>query len=368
MMGKAEKAKLNNLYKKLQIKSKTFLGYPANNKFDYSELFKFLNFHINNVGDPFSRLNFQTNTKEIEIEVLRFFAKLFHLKNKDFWGYVTNGGTEGNMYGLYLARETLPKGLIYFSQDIHYSISKIVRVLDMKSVVVSSLENGEINYGQLEKAMKKNRKYPVIICANIGTTMKGAVDDIKKIVKILKRQRIRNYYIHCDAALFGMILPFVKKPPLFDFRASISSIAVSGHKMIGSPVSCGVVLAKKGLVKKTEKPVEYLGVSDTTISGSRSGFNSLILWCAIKKYGIKGFKAMVSACFKNAEYALTKLEEIGWQGWRNKNSLIVVIKKPSEKIIKKWQLASAGKLAHLIILPQHNRKIIDRLIKDLKKI
>lgn len=350
----------------MEKKSKSFLGYPANNRFDYSPLFKFLNFHINNVGDPFSELNFQTNTKEIEIEVLNFFARLFHIKKKDFWGYVTSGGTEGNMYGLYLARENFPKGIVYFSKDSHYSISKIVRVLNMRTVAVPSLSNGEIDYDKLAETLKKNRKYPAIISVNIGTTMKGAVDDVKKIVKILNKNHVKDYYIHCDAAFFGMILPFVRNSPLFDFNLPVSSIAVSGHKMLGSPIPCGLVLARKKLVKKIERPVEYLGVLDTTLSGSRSGFNALILWYALKRHGIKGFKKMTQDCLENAEYALTELSKIGWDAWKNKNSPIVVIKKPPERLIKKWQLASAGEIAHLIILPQHNKKKIDNFVKDLK--
>jgi len=40
-----------------------------------------------------------------------------------------------------------------------------------------------------------------------------------------------------------MILPFVPHPQPWDFRAGIDSISISGHKMIGAPLPCGVVLA-----------------------------------------------------------------------------------------------------------------------------
>ena len=35
------------------------------------------------------------------------------------------------MYGLYLARELHPDGMLYFSEEAHYSILKNARVLNM---------------------------------------------------------------------------------------------------------------------------------------------------------------------------------------------------------------------------------------------
>ncbi len=45
--------------------------------------------------------------------------------------------------------------------------------------------------------------------ATIGTTMRGAVDDIPAIRAIIDEMGIGEHYIHADAALSGMILPCV---------------------------------------------------------------------------------------------------------------------------------------------------------------
>ncbi|MCK4892212.1 MAG: histidine decarboxylase [Candidatus Pacebacteria bacterium] len=365
-INKKGKEELGKLYKILGEKTDTFFGYPCNADFDYSELTKFLDFSINNVGDPFSGSNYQVNTRKFEKEVLRFFAELMHIKKEDFWGYMTNGGSEGNFYGLYLGRELFPTGIFYFSEDSHYSIPKATRILNVKNITVPSQKNGEIDYGCLEKALKKNRKMPAIISANIGTTVKGAVDNIENIIKIIKKNKIKDYYIHADAAFFGMILPFIKNSSIFDFRMPISSISISGHKMIGSPIPCGVVLVKKKLVKKIEKPVEYVGILDNTLSGSRNGFTPLILWYAIKKYGKKGFGEIIKTCLVNSDYALERFKKIGWPAWKNKNSIIIIIKKPSNRIVKKLQLAIQGEIAHLIIMPHITKKKIDKIIKDFR--
>jgi len=59
-----------------------------------------------------------------------------------------------------------------------------------------------------KKSWQREKKIPIII-ANIATTMKGAVDDIVQIKAILSDLEIPKYYLHADAAFFGMILPFL---------------------------------------------------------------------------------------------------------------------------------------------------------------
>ena len=149
------------------------------------------------------------------------------------------------MYGIYLAREIYPDALLYYSEATHYSVPKILRMLHARNIMVKSQSNGEIDYQDLAETIRIHRDIPAIIFANIGTTMTGAVDNLDKIKLIIKDLAITQFYIHCDAALGGMILPFVDKPQPFDFSADIDSISISGHKMIGSPIPCGLALAKK---------------------------------------------------------------------------------------------------------------------------
>ena len=57
-------------------------------------------------------------------------------------GTSPTGGTEGNMYGLYLGRELFPDGIVYFSEDTHYSVLKITRVLKARNIMIKSQPNG----------------------------------------------------------------------------------------------------------------------------------------------------------------------------------------------------------------------------------
>ena len=54
----------------------------------------------------------------------------------------------------------------------------------------------------------------------------------------------RRFYIHCDGALFGMMMPFIKQAPMVTFKKPIGSVSVSGHKFMGAPVPCGVVITR----------------------------------------------------------------------------------------------------------------------------
>ena len=40
-------------------------------------------------------------------------------------------------------------------------------------------------------------------------------------------------------------MPFIKKAPRVSFRKPIGSVSVSGHKFIGAPVPCGVVITRQ---------------------------------------------------------------------------------------------------------------------------
>ncbi len=281
-----DSSRLDQLYEAFQVENESFLGYPCNGVFDYSPLYRFLEFPVNNVGDPFLASNYHLNTHEFECEVLETFRQLTAAPAGSTWGYVTNGGTEGNHYGLFLARELFPDGIVYYSQDAHYSIDKILRCLNLNSIMIRSQTDGRIDLDDLRETLKIHRDVPPIICATVGTTMKGAVDDLAGIQTIIRDLALSRHYIHADAALGGMILPFMDNPPPWNFTAGIDSIAISGHKMIGSPVPCGVVLAKKSNVDRIAQSVEYIGTLDTTLTGSRNGITPLFLWYALNTIGL----------------------------------------------------------------------------------
>lgn len=365
ILPRQDRERLDAFFCEIGKQRETFVGYPCSARFDYSELFRFLSFPINNVGDPFNPCTYHLHTRAFERDVLDWFAELMHAPKGDWWGYVTNGGTEGNLYGLYLARELHPDGMVYYSQDTHYSVIKNLRLLRMPNIMIRSLPNGEIDYEDLRETIRIHRDVTPIIFANIGTTMKEGHDDVGRIQAIIQELAFPAHYIHCDAALCGMTLPFIEDANVFDFRAGIDSLSISGHKFIGSPIPCGIVLACKAVVDRIARSIEYVGTLDTTITGSRNGITPLMLWYAIRTQGREGFAQWVAGCLERADYAIECFHEIGLEAWRNPHAITVVIPRPSDSICKKWQIAVHDENGHVIIMPHITMEKIDDLITDI---
>lgn len=360
-----DQQKLDSLIQRLHEGRQYFAGYPCNQTFDYSALFPLLDVAANNVGDPWRDSNYGLNTLAFEREVLQMFARWLNAPEDNMWGYMTSGGTEGNMYGLYLARELHPEGIVYYSQDTHYSVTKIIHVLGMRSIMIRSQQNGEMDYEDLRETIKLHRHRPPIIFANIGTTMTQAIDSLPKIQAILDDLAIGQYYLHSDAAFPGAYFPFIDNPPPFDFTAGAHSISISGHKFIGSPLPCGIAMALESNVKRIARQVEYIGAMDTTIAGSRSAVAPAVLWYALKTRGEAGMRQLAYQCLEVAEYAENKMKEAGITAWRNQQSLTVVFPRPSNRLIRKWSLAPQKKIAHVITVGHITRDIIDALVADL---
>ena len=364
-IGKAAQERLDSMLEMFEAAKGRMTGYPGNLDYDYSPLLPFLQYSGNNIGDPFHDSIYASNTHMIEQEVVGEFADLMRLPRDQAWGYVTSGGTEGNMYGLYLGREMFPDGIVYFSQDTHYSVVKLLRLLKARNIMVKSQENGEIDYDDLYDTVRVNRDLPVIVIANIGTTMKGATDDLDRVRNILADLAVSDRYIHADAALSGMVLPFVEDPQPFGFDSGIDSISVSGHKMIGAPLPCGIALTRKQYVSRIARAIELAGVLDTTLTGSRSAFTPLLLWYAFQRHGLEGFRTIVRNCLSVARYAEERFNEVGIPAWRNRNSLTVVFPRPPEDLIRKWQIAPSDEIAHIITMPHVTREMVDALVDDV---
>uniref|UniRef100_M1BRW9 Histidine decarboxylase n=1 Tax=Solanum tuberosum TaxID=4113 RepID=M1BRW9_SOLTU len=76
-------------------------GYPLNLYYEHhAALAPLLQFHLNNFGDPFTQHPTDFHSKDFEVAVLDWFAQLWEIEKDEYWGYITSGGTEGNLHGL----------------------------------------------------------------------------------------------------------------------------------------------------------------------------------------------------------------------------------------------------------------------------
>ncbi len=366
MLSAIDKERLEQFLAHARDEAATELGYPVAFDIDYRPLAPFLRHNLNNCGDPFRDGSYRLNTHEFEREVVAFFAELTRAPDDDWWGYVTNGSTEGNLYGLYLARESLPKGIVYFSQESHYSVRKNLHFLNMRHIMIRTTPDGQMDYDDLRESLKIRRDAPPIVFANVGTTMKEARDDLTVIRSILDELALDQHYIHSDAALCGGYAAFLDPPPRWDFQDGADSIAISGHKFFGVPIPCGVVLARRRNVERIGRAVAYIGSVDTTVTGSRNGLTPMMLWYAIHSLGKEGIARRAEHSLDTASYAQERFHAAGLDAWRNPQALTVVFPSPSPEVCSKWQLASSGGISHIICMPHVSRQQVDALVADIE--
>ncbi|KAL5223856.1 hypothetical protein ABZP36_010495, partial [Zizania latifolia] len=337
----------------LRERSAYHLGYPLNLDYDFSPLAPFLNISLNNAGDPFAKVNSSVHSRQFEVAVLHWFADLWEVQRDQYWGYITTGGTEGNLYGLLAGRELFPSGIYYASYDSHYSVFKAAKMYRVKCIRIATTVSGEMNYADLKYRLLQNTNSPAIINANIGTTFKGAIDDIDQIISTLENCGFQNrYYIHCDGALSGMMMPFMKQAPKVSFKKPIGSISLSGHKFLGCPMPCGVVITRLEHAQILSTYVEYIAAKDSTITGSRNGHAPIFLWYTLSRKGYRGLSREVQICLENARYLEILLKQIGVSASCNALSTTVVFERPKdEEFVCRWQLACEGNLAHIVVMP-----------------
>ena len=344
------------------------IGFPAAIDIDYTPVQDMFRELYNNVGDALASTPMgSAHTVELERQVIHWFADLFGLPADDRWGYVTAGGTEANQAALLTARRRFPDAVVYFSHAAHYSIEKITDLLGMTTnvVIVDEDARGEMDYEHLHRLVARHRDRPAIVVATAGTTMCEAVDDTARIQQILDDCGVTQRFVHVDAALAGTALALDGLLQLGP-DSPVDSVATSGHKFYGAPVSCGVVLMADSARPARGRHVAYTATLDSTIAGSRSGQAPVLLWHAINAYGVDGHRRRAATARTVAEYAVKRLTTIGWPAWRHERAFTVVLASPPAGVLERgWNLSKDGDRSHLITMPGITLNQVDDFVADL---
>lgn len=388
--------KLNKFADQVLEKKKSAMGYPVNQNTSLDEFYKWYvekklyRASMNNVGDPcrWERdSNYSMNTHEFEREVVDYFAELYGFK-KNYWGFVTTSGTDGNNHGIYAGRKYLQlkspgsTPIIYYSKEVHHSVKNLADVQNMKRCQIQAEPMGKMDIDDFRQQL--NPSHPALIVIAIGTTFTGAIDDLRAVRQILKEKHKEQVYIHLDAALFGGFLPYLDEDASQWVNQQIhefDSIAVSGHKFFGFDEPMGIYVSTKAAFENLNpNPIGYLDDSVPTITCSRSALASLKFWWKIKSTPNEKFKEQANAILDTAQYLLDCLKNAGVKAWKNPYSNTVFFERPSEAIQKKYDLAP-GKIkgleglegleefldvAHVVVMPHVSRELIHRFVQDMQ--
>lgn len=341
------------------------VGFPVNLDFDYRHLAQYLAVHGNNAGSPYGKTDYHVNSKRFERAVVGFFASLADARADEIFGYVSNGGTESNLFGVYLGRERHPDAVLYASTDAHYSIPKIARLLRMEYRPVATDDMGAMAPDDLAAACRQHGSRPAVVVATIGTTSRGAVDDLPGLRRALAKGGVSGSHLHVDAAFGGLFAALAPRPAPWGFADGADSIAISGHKMIGCPIPCGIALARPQHVEVIRAHDAAVGADDDTISGSRDALSPILLWQELRRLGRQGLTQRVQQCLRTAEYAEARLRECGRRPERPHGYNTVLFDAPDRELCEHWNLLHVDGRAHLITMPHVTEKDIDRLCADI---
>lgn len=300
---------------------------------------KLLPYNPNNIGN-WSILELPQNqlfsSRTFEREVIFKMIDLYHGDKKKLEGYITSGGTEANIFSSWTGRKYLEKkGIdkekicLINTTLTHYSIKKAADVIGVKDFTVGLNEKSwGMDVDSLKKTIKKlyiKGFRGFLLPLTIGYTLTGTLDPYKDIclrVRELK-EKIKGieFFVWVDAALNGLIEPFLnKKFRPFDLP-EIQTFLVDFHKFGSVPCPAGVVLYRNDLRKLIEKPIDYLNVKDNTLLGSRSGIASVACWITIQSFGKRGFKKIIAKNKKKMSKFVKK--------YKNKNGLEFIISRNS---------------------------------------
>ena len=360
---------LDALRDRLDGAAATNIGFPATSDFDYSALAPFFaRYMLNNLGDPYSDGAYPMHTKPMEREVVDMVADLFGAPSADRWGYVAGGATEGTEYALHLASTLHSDAVVYHSAAAHHSVTNVIQRLGLTSIPVRTDALGEIDYDDLADQVNLRRNCSAIVVANIGTAVTEAVDDVSRIAEVLDRCAVRRRWIHGDAALSGIPLALLDPDdrPSIDFPAGIDSVVTSGHKFLGAPVPCAVVVVRNSHRLAHARAITYTGSPDTTVGNSRSGLAAMVLWYAIRSHGIEGLRARARKSRQLAAAAHDALREIGWPAHRHKHAMTVSFPTPPAAVAEKWVLATHGATSLIVCMPGVTAEQVDEFVADLR--
>lgn len=345
-------------------RSRHMAGFPVNLEFDYSPLTPFLSMHLNNAGSPGQASEYGLDTKPFEQAVTAFFVEFAGGRPDEVFGHLAHGGTEANLFAVYVARERYPDGVLFASREAHYSMPKIARLLRMPYVAVDVDDGGSMDLAALGREIG-SRGVPAIVVATIGTTGRGAVDDIPGIRRAASDAGVDEVFVHSDAAFGGPFAEFGQPRLPWSFPDGVDSVSISGHKIIGSPLPSSVILVRAVDADEIRRPGVAVGSDDDTIGGSRDALSPLLLWYALRALGRDGLAERVRHCLEVTEHAVRRLAEAGLDPTRFPGGNTVLFDRPEEEVMRAWHLLDVDGRAHLSVMPHITSDLVDQLCADL---
>ena len=254
-----------------------------------------------------------------EVEVVDMLLDLMHAPDAA-GGSTTSGGTETNIMAVKTARDwakehrpaaTLPEMIL--PRTAHPSFDKAAHLLGVRVVRMTDSPGFSADVEAMAGAVNENT---VMLVASAPPYPYGECDPVARISEIARE---RGLWLHVDACLGGMILPFAREidssVPEFDFAIpGVTSISVDLHKYGYATKGVSALLLRDAALERFQRTTFEdwpAGVYSTpNISGSRSGGAIASAWAVMRYLGRDGYRDVVGRLMRVRQALVDGIESI----------------------------------------------------------
>ncbi|MBW2486267.1 MAG: aspartate aminotransferase family protein [Deltaproteobacteria bacterium] len=235
-------------------------------------------------------------------------------------GNLTTGGTESIFMALKAARDwarerhpNIRRPEMVVPVSAHPAWNKAAHYLGIKIVMTPIRDDLRADVAALKDAITKNT---IILGATAVTYPHGVVDPVEEIAALALGKKI---WLHVDACLGGLMLPFLKRLeydiPAYDFSIpGVSSLSADIHKYAYTPKGVSAVMYRNRDLRKFQifAYADWPGGVYATpcLAGGRPGGMLAAAWAAFHYLGEEGFVALAQKAKAATETLISGIDAI----------------------------------------------------------
>ncbi|HSP15992.1 MAG TPA: pyridoxal-dependent decarboxylase [Thermoanaerobaculia bacterium] len=278
---------------------------------------------------------FDDSSTLVEEQVLRWLSEMLGY-DAGASGVLTSGCTVANIIGLSVARHAMAgfdvraRGIrggetplvLYGSTETHSWATKAVELLgfghqSLRRIPVDSRHRMDVEaLSGVIAADRARGNVPICVIGTAGTVNIGAVDDLRSIAAVCRRERLWFHIDGAFGALAALSPKFRNKVPGLELA---DSLAFDLHKWMYMPFEAGCVLVRDGDLHRQafELAPTYLGAHARGVAPlgplfaargidlARS-FKALKVWMSLKVHGVSKFGRLIEQNIEQA-HALERI-------------------------------------------------------------
>ncbi|MBT3333016.1 MAG: aminotransferase class V-fold PLP-dependent enzyme [Rhodospirillaceae bacterium] len=252
-------------------------------------------------------------------------------------GTLVSGGSAANIVALTVARNEMAGSNVrengiggiekplrfYASDQVHGCHQIAVETLGLGNKAlrrIPSLADCCMDIDALRSAIAEDRATgfkPACIIATAGTVNTGAIDDLRQLAALCRRE---NLWFHVDGCIGALLAIAPENKHRVMGMELADSIALDPHKWLHAPfeVGCALVRDAKAHIGAFSLTPEYLETAERGIAAApwlfdygvqtSRGFKALKVWMALQEHGVEKFGRLIDQNVAQAAY-LTDLIE-----------------------------------------------------------